>query len=100
MGIALLNASIHSKESIEKCRKSILSQAKKIGGSAFVTKIKAYKPVVFNLHDLEKISEQVFWDMVEKDFKEQKYDWIYIILEHIRALFAALSPQNSEYIWK
>ena len=52
---------------------------------------------MFNLHDLEKISEKAFWDLVEEDFKEQKYDWIYIILQHIRTLFTALSPQNSEY---
>ena len=97
LGIALLNASTQSKESLKKCRESILYQAEKIGGSAFVTKIKEYKPVVFNLHDLEKISEQAFWDMVEEEFKAQKYDWIYVILEHIRTLFTTLSPQNSEY---
>ena len=97
LGIALLNAPIPSKESLKKCRESILVQAEKISGATFVSKIKQYKPVVFNLHDLEKISEKAFWDVVEKEFKEKKYDWIYVILEHIRTLFTILSPQNSEY---
>ena len=97
LGITLLNTPLQGKKVIEKCRENIIFQAEKLGGSTFVTKIKEYKPVVFNLHDLEKISEKAFWDVVEQDFKAQKYDWIYIILKHIHTLFTTLSPHNSQY---
>lgn len=103
-GIALFNLEksesteeiIESINCLKICRKNILENALKIGGDKFVTKIKNYKPVVFNLHDLEKISEKAFWDMIKEKFNNKNYDWIYVILEHIHNLFKNICPSRAE----
>ena len=97
LGIVLLNATEENKAAIITCRVSILKHAKKIGGNKFVEKIKQYKPLVFNLFDLEKMSEKAFWDHVQENYTQKNYDWIYIILEHILNLFKIISPKNTAY---
>jgi len=103
MGITLYNleqsvttAEINeSKKCLKTCRKHILENAFKIGGKKYVNNIKKYKPVVFNLHDLEQISEKAFWDMVKEKFNNKNYDWIYVILEHILNLFKNICPSKA-----
>lgn len=103
MGVALFNLEksessaevIESIKCLKICRKNVLENALKIGGDKFVTEIKNYKPVVFNLHDLEKISEKAFWDMVKEKFNNKNYDWIYVILEHIHTLFINICPSRA-----
>ena len=84
-----------SKKCLKICRKNILDNAYKIGGEKCVNNIKNYKPIVFNLHDLEQISEKAFWDMVKEKFNNKNYDWIYVILEHILNLFKNICPSKA-----
>ena len=85
-----------SKTCLRNCRKSVLENAHKIGGAEFVNKITNYKPIVYNLYDLEKISEKAFWDMVAEKFNHKNYDWIYVILEHVQTLFKNICPSRTE----
>ena len=91
----LTNEINESKKCLQICRQNILKTAMKIGGKEFTSNIKNYKPVVFNLHDLEKISEKAYWDMVREKFNNKNYDWIYVILEHILNLFKNICPSKS-----
>lgn len=102
MGVALFNLKndesneiVESKKFLQDCRKSVLENAFKIGGEEFVNKIKNYKPVVLNLHDLEKISEKAFWDMVQHKFENKNYEWVYVILKHILTLFKHICPPRT-----
>jgi len=97
LSIVLLNTTDEHRENITKCRENILKNAEKLGGNAFVTKIKQYKPVVLNLYDLEQISEKAFWDVVKKNYISSNYEWVYMILDHICCLFKVISPSNSAY---
>ena len=97
LGLDILNSPEESIESIQKARKQILKSAQNIAGQDLVEEILNYKPVVVDVQKMNQIAEKAFWDNIQEQYKNKKYDWIYFVLEHILNLFKIINPNSKDY---
>jgi hypothetical protein len=75
---------------LEQCKASLIESALILGGKDLVDEVNQYSPVVIDLEQLCKTYGNAFWDVLEIEYKEKKYDKIFIILENILKLFTIL----------
>lgn len=96
-----LNKSIESSNAqivaLEHCQNNLLDSAKMIGGNDFANTILQYSPVVIDLDELAKTYSTAFWNVLSEEHAENKYDKVFLVLEHIKILFTELyNSENSK----
>jgi len=96
--VGIMNAPEEAKESLRKCQEGLLETAKMVGGTQFVDEILQYTPVVLDTEELLKTYTQAFWDLLTEEYKEKKYDKIFVVLEHLVQLLITIKPNNESEI--
>ena len=96
--VGIMNAPEDAKESLRKCQEGLLETAKMVGGKQFVDEILQYAPVVLDTEELLKTYTQAFWDLLADEYKEKKYDKIFVVLEHLVQLLVTINPNNETEI--
>lgn len=81
-------------KSIEECQNVVLECANKIGGEDLKEHIVAHKPVVVSNNQIENEYNNAFWQTVEDDFNNKKYDKLLTLLKFIKLYILAEEPTN------
>ena len=81
---------------LEQCKESLLQSAAILGGQELVDEVNQYSPVVIDLEELCKAYGKAFWDLLGEEYKQKKYDKIFVVLENILKSFEMLfNPDES-----
>jgi hypothetical protein len=79
---------------LEQCKESLLESAVILGGQELVDEVNQYRPVVIDLEELCKAYGIAFWDLLGEEYKQKKYDKIFVVLENILKSFEMLFNED------
>lgn len=98
-GVDLLNAETEDdKEIIKEIRKGLLETARRIGGDQLCNEILSMKPIVIDINKLGAQFNNAFWDTLKNNYDNGDYTLFIQIIEHIKGIFKAISPNKHQYI--
>jgi hypothetical protein len=80
---------------LKECQENLLYTARILGGEDLVNEIGQYKPVVIDLEEMSKVYNKAFWDILQIEYNDKKYDKIFIVLENILQSFNTLVDQTT-----
>lgn len=84
-------------KSIEDCQNVVLECANKIGGEDLKEHIIAHKPVVISNNQIENEYDNAFWQNIQDDFDNKKYDKLLTLLKFIKFYILTEDPANEAF---